>query len=145
MGKQHLMGSNYFFKCYKDFKGHDIDYVVFEESPSDYINVKNIRGQGQDIFFWRKMSPSEFIEVTLNSGTPMQLGKFLIPEVCEELGFTIEDLKKLEPLLEQLDKKHTYEKLIFKSYIRNNEFSLSGEQLDAAYKEYKRQRPDIYK
>ena len=140
MTKRYLIGSKYFFGCYKDFNSHDVDYIVFEEEPKDYKNVRNLRGNGQDIFFWRKMSPSEFISFTLTSGTPMQIGKFLIPEVVKELGFTIEDLKKLWPLVKHLDDKHKYEEIIFKSYLENGEFSLTGEQLDNAYKEYKKYR-----
>lgn len=145
MTRRYLMGSKYFFDCYKDFNSHDVDYIVFEEEPEDYKNVKNIRGNGQDIFFWRKMSPKEFVAHTLTSGTPMQIGKFLIPEVAKELGFTLEDLKKLEPLVKQLDDKHKYEEIIFNSYLENGEFSLTGEQLDRAYREYKKYRPNNYK
>lgn len=143
--KKYLMGSKYFFDCYKDFKSHDVDYLVFEDYPEDYKNVKNIRGNGQDIFYWRKMKPKEFIDHTLTSGTPMQIGKFLIPEINEELGFTIDDLRKLEPLIKNLDEKHRYESIIFYSYLENDEFSLTGEQLNNAYKEYKKSRPDTYK
>lgn len=142
--KRYLMGSRYFFGYFADFKSHDTDYIILEDNPKDYKNVKNIRGQGQDIFYWRKMKPSEFIEVTLSSGTPMQIGKFLIPEVVNELKFTIEDLKLLEPLVRQLDEKHLYEKIIYYSYIKNNQFSLTDEQLNYAYKIYKKYRAEIY-
>ena len=142
--KRYLMGSRYFFGCFIDFKSHDTDYIILEDNPKDYKNVKNIRGQGQDIFYWRKMQPSEFIEVTLSSGTPMQIGKFLIPEVVNELKFTIEDLKLLEPLVRQLDEKHLYEKIIYYSYIKNNQFSLTSEQITHAYKIYKKYRPETY-
>ena len=91
------------------------------------------------------MTPIEFISHTLASGTPMQIGKFLIPEVANEIGFTISDLKKLEPLVNQLDDKHKYEKVIFYAYLENNEFSLTGEQLTKAYLEYRKYRPDTYK
>lgn len=145
MAKKYLMGSKYFFDCFKDFVSHDTDYIILEEEPEDYKNVKNIRGNGQDIFYWRKMTPIEFVSHTLASGTPMQIGKFLIPEVANEIGFTISDLKKLEPLVNQLDDKHKYEKVIFYAYLENNEFSLTGEQLTEAYLEYRKYRPDTYK
>lgn len=144
-GHKFLMGSKYFFDCFQDFTSHDTDYIILEEDPKDYKNVKNIRGNGQDIFYWRKMKPAEFISHTIASGTPMQIGKFLIPEVARELGFTIKDLKKLEPLVRKLDDKHKYESIIFYAYLENEEFSLTGEQLDAAYREYKKYRPDSYK
>lgn len=67
----------------------------------------------------------------------MQLGKFLIPTFIEAIGFTIEDLKKLQPLADNLDDKHKYEKVIYDSYIQNNDFILTDEQLQKAYLEYK--------
>lgn len=67
----------------------------------------------------------------------MQLGKFLIPTFIEAIGFTIEDLKKLQPLADNLDVKHKYEKVIYYSYIENGEFKLTDEQLQKAYLEYK--------
>ena len=137
------MGSKYFFGCFKDFTSHDTDYIVLEENPKDYKNVKNIRGNGLDMFYWRKMLPEEFIEHTLSSGTPMQLGKFLIPEVVESLGFTIDNLEKLRPLVEKLDNKHKYEGIIFDSYIKNKSFSLTREQLCKAYIEYKKYRTEF--
>ena len=67
----------------------------------------------------------------------MQLGKFLVPAFVEAIGFTIEDLKKLQPLADNLDDKHKYEKVIYDSYIQNNDFTLTDEQLQKAYLEYK--------
>lgn len=34
-----------------------------------------------------------FVEYTLANDPAMMLGKFLVPEVCEKIGFGIEDLK----------------------------------------------------
>ena len=59
----------------------------------------------------------------------MQLGKFLVPTFVEAIGFTIEDLKKLQPLADNLDDKRKYEKVIYDSYIQNNDFALTDEQL----------------
>ena len=67
----------------------------------------------------------------------MQLGKFLVPTFVEAIGFTIEDLKKLQPLADNLDDKRKYEKVIYDSYIQNNDFALTDEQLQKAYLEYK--------
>lgn len=68
----------------------------------------------------------------------MEIGKFLVPEVVEYLGFTLDDLKRLQPIVEQLDSKHGYEKIIFDSYLENNGFYLTQEQRDNAYIEYRK-------
>jgi hypothetical protein len=75
----------------------------------------------------------------------MQVGKYLVPEILHYFNFTIDDLKQLQPLIDNLDKSHLYEKIIYDGYIENNDFYLTDIQLDNAYKSYKDARPHIYK
>ena len=35
-----LMGSNYFFKDYKDFKSHDIDFIDIIERIGNFLNAQ---------------------------------------------------------------------------------------------------------
>ena len=74
----------------------------------------------------------------------MVIGKFLVPEFCDAIGFTIEDLPKLEVLVTRLDEKHLYEKIIYDSYIENNAFVLTDRQRDQAYKSYLESRGKAY-
>lgn len=138
--RKFIIGSNYFFRGYPGFHPHDKDYLILEENPKDYKNNMSIRGQGLDYIYWRKMSPREFINRTLITKLPMQVGKFLIPEVCKEIGFTLDNLKELKPVIDKLDDKHKYEQIIYESYIENNDFVLTQEQRDRAYKCYKESR-----
>ena len=136
------VGSQAFFSMYADFKPSDIDEVEFEENPILYKNFMQFRKQDKTrcIFKWRKMTADEFVEYTLNTKLPMELGKFLVPEVVDYLGFTLNHLKQLAPVIEKLDKKHRYEKIIFDSYIENGSFYLTQEQRDMAYQKYKEDR-----
>ena len=139
------IGSTYFFKEYLDFKPNDIDEIEFEENPKLYKYFMQFRKKdGTRCFFkWKKMSADEFVNYMLTTKTPMEIGKFLIPEIANYLGFTIEHLKQLQPIMDKIDKKHLYEKIIYNSYIQNNDFYLTQEQLDAAYFEYKRERSGL--
>lgn len=130
------VGSSYFF----GEQGTDIDEVEFEDSPRLYRNVMQFRKKDgkRCLFKWRKMTPDEFVEYTLNSKLPMEIGKFLVPEVAEFLGFTIEHLKQLAPVVDRLDDKHKYEKVIYDAYLENGEFYLTDEQRNEAYTEYAR-------
>lgn len=130
------VGSSYFFGD----QGTDIDEVEFEDSPRLYRNVMQFRKKDgkRCLFKWRKMTPDEFVEYTLNSKLPMEIGKFLVPEVAEFLGFTIEHLKQLAPVVDRLDDKHKYEKVIYDAYLENGEFYLTDEQRNEAYTEYAR-------
>lgn len=136
------IGSTYFFSCYPDFNPSDTDELEFEESPVLYKNFMQLRAKDKTKchFWWKKRSPEEFVEYTLTTNLPMEIGKFLVPEVNEYLGFTIDHLKQLEPVVEKLDDRHKYEKIIFDSYIENNDFYLTDEQRLSAYKEYKKYR-----
>lgn len=134
------VGSQAFFSQYPDFQPSDIDEVEFEDEPKLFKNFMQFRKKDKTrcLFIWRKMSADEFVEYTLNTRLPMELGKFLVPEVAEHLGFTIDHLQRLDPVVKRLDTKHRYEKIIYDSYISNNGFFLTSEQRDRAYDEYRK-------
>lgn len=135
-----LIGSQYFFSCYDDFDGKDIDELQIIDTD-EFAQVRQLTGQGRCLFFMKRHPSKEhYIDWALKSQIGMVIGKFLVPEFCAEIGFTVEDLPKLAPLLEKLDDKHKYEKIIFNSYIENGAFELTDEQRDTAYKLYKRSR-----
>lgn len=135
-----LIGSQYFFSCYDDFDGKDIDELQIINTD-EFAQVRQLTGQGRCLFFMKRHPSKEhYIDWALKSQIGMVIGKFLVPEFCAEIGFTVEDLPKLAPLLEKLDDKHKYEKIIFNSYIENGAFELTDEQRDTAYKLYKRSR-----
>lgn len=135
-----LVGSTYFFKDIKDFKSEDIDRVLIVDNPKGFNYVRQTSGQGTCLFEWKRMTPEEYIAYSLNSKLAMSVGKFLVPEFCKEIGFTIEHLKKLEPVFNRMDSKHKYEQIIFNAYLQNNDFILTDEQRDEAYKSYKKAR-----
>ena len=134
-----LMGSNYFFSQYKDFKSTDIDKIDIVNT-SDFKDKRIIRGQGKDYIFLKRKPKEELIQDALKSSLALVVGKFLIPEFNKQIGFTIEDLPKVQPLIDRLDDKHKYEKIIYEAYLENKEFSLTQKQRDAAYASYKESR-----
>lgn len=123
------VGSTYFFKDYPSFISKDIDEVEFEENPKLYKYFMQFRKTdgSRCLFKWKKMSADEFVKYMLNTKTPMEIGKFLVPEVANYLGFTIEHLKQLQPVIDKLDNKHKYEKIIYDSYIENDDFYMTQE------------------
>jgi hypothetical protein len=103
--------------------------------------MRQITGQGKCLFLMKRhSSKEEYIDWALKSSIGMVVGKFLVPEFCAKIGFTIEDLPKVAPLLEKLDDKHVYEKIIYNSYIENGSFTLTDEQRDRAYESYRNGR-----
>lgn len=135
-----LMGSQYFFSCYDDFNSKDIDEIQIIET-NEFQHMRQITGQGRCLFQLKKYSSKEeYIDYALQSQLGMVIGKFLIPEFCEVIGFTVEDLPRLKVLINRLDDKHRYEEIIFDSYIDNGSFTLTDEQRARAYKSYKESR-----
>lgn len=135
-----LIGSQYFFSCYDDFKSKDVDEIQIIET-TEFAQMRQLTGQGKCLFQMKKHNSKEdYINWAVQSGIGMVIGKFLVPEFCAEIGFTIEDLPKIKILLERLDDKHKYEEIIYNSYLENGSFTLTPEQRDRAYRSYKKYR-----
>ena len=135
-----LVGSNVFFKDIEGFTSKDTDILEFVDNPTDFKNVRQFKFPDKCVFQWRKMSIDKLIDITLSRNFPMEIGKFLVPEFIKEFKLSIDDLKRLEPIIAKLDDKHKYEEVIYNSYIKNNDFTLTDEQLNEAYKIYLKYR-----
>jgi hypothetical protein len=135
-----LVGSNVFFKDINDFKSKDIDVLELVDNPTGFKNQRQFKFKDKCVFQWRRMPVNELISITLSNNTPMEIGKFLVPEFINEMNITIENLKQLEPLISRLDDMHKYEKTIYDAYIENNDFYLTDEQLKDAYEIYNKYR-----
>lgn len=142
--KEFKIGSSIFFESYSDYTQKDIDVLAITDLPLFGKPMMNMKLKDKDIFFMCIEENSVMLDKTLESGVNMRAGKFLSPEFAEYIGLTIEELKKLKPMFDDIDEKHMYEKVIFDSYIKNNGFFLTNEQRLTAYEEYKRQRPERY-
>lgn len=135
-----LMGSQYFFSCYEDFHSKDIDEIEIIDT-NKFEQMRQLTGLGRCLFqLKRKNNVDDYISYALQSDLGMVVGKFLIPEFCEEIGLTISNLLQLQPLIDKLDDKHKYEEIIFNAYINNGSFTLTQSQRDEAYKSYKESR-----
>ena len=110
--KQFQMGSTYFFSNYKDFKSKDYDDLCIMDTFIFPGCVMNAKLDGKDVFLFKNMPKQGYIDDLLNSGVNMKAGKFLIPEFNEYINFTIDDLKSILHIFENMDDKHTYEKII---------------------------------
>lgn len=137
-----LIGSSVFFKEYNDFNPHDIDYVLFEDHPLLYKIFAHINTKTEDVFAYKQMSKDEFLQYELEhcKKAKMAVGKLLVPELVKYMNITIDDLKKFKFAIDEIPEKHSYEKIIYDAYIKNNDFILTREQRDKAYQEYKKYR-----
>lgn len=138
------VGSRAFFEGYSDFNSHDSDYVLIENKPELYKTFAVIRTKDSDYFCYREMNKDEFLKFELEhcskDRSEMAVGKLLVPKLIEYLGITLEDLKPFEVFINNIDDKHSYEKIIYNAYVKNGDFFLTKEQLDEAYNEYKKYR-----
>ena len=138
--KKILIGSKYFFSCYADFNGSDVDEIQLVET-NEFKQMRQLTGKGKCLFqMKRHKDKQEYIDWAVKSNLGMVVGKFLVPEFCEEIGLTIDDLPQLKVLIDKLDDKHKYEEIIYNSYLQNGSFTLTDEQRRKAYKSYKATR-----
>ena len=135
-----LVGSNVFFKDIEGFTSKDIDILEFVDDPTDFKNVRQFKFPYKCVFQWRKMPIDELIDITLFRNFPMEIGKFLVPEFIKEFKLSIDDLKRLKPIIAKLDDKHKYEEVIYNAYLENNDFVLTDEQRQEAYRVYNKYR-----
>ena len=135
-----LVGSNAFFKDIEGFTSKDIDILEFVDDPKDFKNVRQFKFPNKCVFQWRKMPIDELIDITLFRNFPMEIGKFLVPEFIKEFKLSMDDLKRLEPIIAKLDDKHKYEEVIYNAYLENNDFVLTDEQRQEAYRVYNKYR-----
>lgn len=132
-------GSSTFFSKFKDYKPKDIDWVIFVDKVPGEQLMWRVKIKDDDLMMYHiNATKQQFIDDTLTN--PLKIGKFLSPEFSEYIGFTIEDLKLFKNLINHLDNTHKYQKVIYDSYLENGSFTLTDEQLDKAYKEYKKYR-----
>ena len=140
-----LVGSNVFFKDIEGFTSKDIDILEFVDNPTDFKNVRQFKFPHKCVFQWRKMPVNELIDITLFRDFPMEIGKFLVPEFIKEFKLSIDDLKRLKPIISKLDDKHKYEEVIYNAYLENNDFVLTDEQKQEAYSVYNKYRIKQFK
>lgn len=134
--KTFIIGSRAFFTGMEGYIPKDNDELNIMDRFPFKGNVLNMKMNGKDVFFFRNMNKEGFIKDTLECSVPMRVGKFLVPEFAEYLGMTIADLKQLSPVIENIDEKHHYEKVIYYAYLENHAFYLNEKQKAEAYKEY---------
>lgn len=135
-----LVGSNVFFKNIEGFNSKDIDILELVDNPTDFKYLRQFRFKDKCVFQWRNMPVDEFIDAELLMNVPMSVCKFLCPEFIKLKGVTIEYLKRLQPLVDNMDEKHMYLKTIYDFYIANNELQLTDKQLKEAYNIYLKYR-----
>jgi hypothetical protein len=135
-----LVGSNVFFKNIEGFNSKDTDILELVDNPTDFKYLRQFRFKDKCVFQWRNMPVDEFIDAELLMNVPMSVCKFLCPEFIKLKGLTIEQLKRLQPLVDNMDEKHMYLKTIYDFYIANNDLTLTDEQLNDAYKMYLKYR-----
>lgn len=134
--KDFLVGSSYFFQSYPDYVIKDRDWIVLV----DVIDKPKRLVIGEDDMFIYPIIVDREEFLNNISVDTIKVGKFLVPDFCEYIGFNIDDLKSLYKCFDNLDDKHKYLKVIFDAYIENNSFNLTDKQRDDAYSVYKQAR-----
>lgn len=143
--KRILAGSRAFFDGLSGFVPKDTDYVdIVDNEGIDFLFYRRRQDEeGNDIFMYVRQSRKRFMRWAVKYLNPSGIGAFLLPAFCAEFDITIEDLKTLRPLRERLDPRHEYLGMIYDFYMENGSMTLTDEQHQAAFDEYKKERKQI--
>lgn len=135
-----IVGSRAFFSGMEGYRAQGCDTLTLTTEPDgfDWRRESCLRGNRQ--FTYLLESPAAMVQRTLDAAEPLLVGKFLVPEVAEAIGATVDDILPLEPLLEKLDDKHRYVAVIYEAVKTNGSFTLSDEQRLAAFEAYRSAR-----
>ena len=146
MEKRFTIGSRAFFEGMPDFQSKDRDILVYTDTPNGFTNYRQSSMSGRRTIEWAAKPKVDFIEYALrDKAEGLEFGKFLVPEFAEELGLTIDDLKRLYTHFEgRIDKKHGYQRAVYDAYVENGAFTLTDEQRTKAYELYKAERPEFF-
>lgn len=137
--KQIEIGSGVFFSKFPDYTPGVSNMLYIDDDP-DYEYETNYMENGVHVLRWRNLPKDQLIAYHKDCYKGRYIGKFLVPEYIEYVGITLDDLKELHHLVNFLDERHIYEKLIYDFYIENNGFFLTDKQLEEVYEEYKNER-----
>ena len=144
MKTEHIVGSNAFFVGMDGFSPKDNDRLILVDDASEcgipFSTHSEMRLKGNCYFFYRRLPKDEMIDNCIKSKDSIVVGKFLVPSVVRDLGLTIDDLRRLENTVSSLDEAHTYEKVIFRSYLENGDFILTDKQREEAFRIYNNSR-----
>lgn len=140
MTKKILVGSRAFFDGCEGFRSKDRDYLELVENPKKFTWRHELSLRGVCTFQYKLEPVTDMVKRTLNKGDALLVGKFLVPEVAEAIGATVEDIMPLESLLPKLDEKHKYVEVIFNAVKQNGFFVLTEKQRMEAYEVYKEAR-----
>ena len=140
MDKQFTVGSRAFFSDMPDFRSKDSDILILTDEPAGFQWRREQQLRGVSTFKYKREPIAQMIQRTLDADDPLLVGKFLVPEVADELGASVADIQPLQPLVAKLDDEHKYYAAIFDAYQANGSFALTQEQRDEAYTEYRKAR-----
>ena len=134
-------GSSVFFNKFDDYNSKDTDWIVFVDKIPGNQLMWRVKIKDDDLMMFKNgTTKQQHIDMVFDTNVPLKVGKFLVPEFNEYIGFDISELKQFDEIINQLDDTHKYQKIIYDAYIENNSFILTYEQINKAYKEYKKYR-----
>ena len=146
MKTEYIVGSNAFFAGMDGFSPKDNDRLILVDDALEcglpITTHSEMRLKGNCYFFYKRLPKDKMIDNCIKSKDSIVVGKFLVPSVARDLGLTINDLRRLEDTVMSLDEAHTYEKIIFRAYLENNDFVLTEEQRREAFNTYRNNRHD---
>lgn len=128
MNKEFIIGSHALVKgCLTSMS---IDYVEIIDNPSGFNYIKTVDGSSFKVYIKRRPA-NEIIDFIIDHNLYRVAGVFLVDEVREELGVTVNDMERLQPMFDTFTGKYEYLKKLFDAIINNTD--IDTEELIDSY------------
>ena len=139
------IGSRVFFGEMPDYQENDCDVLfILDQWPEEITDTRfSCRKEKCDLFFMKEQTKEQYINdiLQVEKVHASRVCFFLVPEIAQLIKLTIDDLKRVEPIVAMLkDTRHAWYYTLYESYIENDGFFLTDAQREKAYEEFKSAR-----
>lgn len=139
--KTFITGSAAFFSNIEGFHPNNIDIISFYDSEKQKNRVHILMKNGSKYYNYVKSTyMTELYQCMMRGRKICYMASILIPEICEYLNITLNDISRFEMFRNDCDDKYQYLWKIYDFYKLNGKMELTNEQLQEAYEMYKEER-----
>lgn len=138
------VGSVAFFDGMEGFKPQVTDKVVIvKKVPNGWWHHKQTK-QHVRLFEWQEHTVSELVAKLTQCTDCKRVTTLLVPEFAQAVGCDniATYLTTIKPAIDRLCDRHAWGRIIYDAYVSNGALTITDEQRQAAFEQYKAARPE---
>lgn len=139
-----VVGSAAFFSGMEGYAPKTIDKLeIITETRNGWWRYCG-HADGVSHYKWQQHTLGELVEKLRKCTDCKRVTTLLVPEFAQAVGCdnAATYLVTIQPAIDKLCDKHEWGKTVYAAYVENGALTLTAEQREAAYEQYKALRPD---